>query len=49
VSALLFVGMANWNWMQAVNKVFEQTVRNQTDRGRRVIDAALTLWWSIQI
>jgi protein-S-isoprenylcysteine O-methyltransferase Ste14 len=33
------VGMALLTWAQAVNKFFEPTVRLQTDRGQKVIDA----------
>ena len=37
--ALLLVGFAGLTWAQAVNKFFEPSVRIQTDRGHRVIDA----------
>ncbi len=36
---LLLLGMVLLTWAQAVNKFFEPTVRIQTDRGQRVIDA----------
>jgi len=37
--ALLITGLAGFIWAESVNKFFEQTVRIQTDRGHRVIDA----------
>ena len=37
--ALLIAGMAGLTWAESVNKFFEPTVRIQTDRGHKVIDA----------
>ena len=37
--ALLIAGMAGMTWAESVNKFFEPTVRIQTDRGHKVIDA----------
>ena len=36
---LLVAGLAGMTWAESVNKFFEPTVRIQTDRGHRVIDA----------
>ena len=37
--ALLIAGMAGMTWAESVNRFFEPTVRIQTDRGHKVIDA----------
>jgi protein-S-isoprenylcysteine O-methyltransferase Ste14 len=37
--ALLLVGFAGLAWAQAVNKFFDPSVRIQTDRGHKVVDA----------
>ena len=36
---LLIAGLAGMTWAESVNKFFEPTVRIQTDRGHKVIDA----------
>ena len=36
---LLIAGIAGMTWAESVNKFFEPTVRIQTDRGHKVIDA----------
>jgi protein-S-isoprenylcysteine O-methyltransferase Ste14 len=36
---LLIIGIMGLTWAESVNKFFERTVRIQTDRGHKVIDA----------